>query len=287
MCVLVAGHNRGRGLAGSGPYSTSCIVIPTLNEPAPLVIDLVTEIGGLAPGVEVIVVDDSPPEHAGAFAAAVEAALPAVSVIARRGSSMTGGGLGGAVLVGLRRAAESGCQYAIVMDADGQHPPQMLPAMFAGLNAGAGHDVVVASRYCAGGSAGAGLGAGRALVSRGSCVLARAVFPIAVGSCSDPMSGFFGVRLSTLDLDCWADGFKVLLQLLAQHPGLRRIEIGFEFLPRRDGVSKANVSEGARYLRGLAALRTITARRRGRRRGAAGGRLARARFEPSASEGPQ
>jgi dolichol-phosphate mannosyltransferase len=242
-------------------YSCSCVVIPSLNEPASLVIGLIREVQAYVPGAEVVVVDDSPVGHSGDFAAAIEDALPNVTVIQRQRGDDATGGLGGAVMVGLRRADELGRDFAVVMDSDGQHPAVQLPVLLGLLAGGTGNDVVVASRYRAGGSAGSGLTPWRRVVSHGSGIMAHAAFPVAIHSCTDPMSGFFAVRLAAIDLTCWANGFKVLLQIMAQHPRLRRAEVGFQFAERRDGTSKASVAEGIRYIRGLAVLRLKTIRR--------------------------
>jgi dolichol-phosphate mannosyltransferase len=242
-------------------YARSCVVIPSLNEPASLVASLIAEVQSHVPGVWVVVVDDSPPDYAGSFAATIENSLASVAVVQRHADPAAGGGLGGAVMEGLRRAQYRGRDFAVVMDSDGQHPPDELPRMLALLGCGAGYDAVIASRYRAGGSAGNGLSAWRRVVSRGSGAMAHAAFPVAIGSCTDPMSGFFAVRLAAIDVDSWASGFKVLLQILAQHPRMRRAEIGFQFAERRDGTSKAGVAEGIRYVRGLAVLRCKTVRR--------------------------
>jgi len=238
--------------------SRAAIVIPSLNEPADLLIGLIRDIYASVPAAKVVIVDDSPAEHGESFAAEITAAHPLATVILRGGTPANGGGLGGAVVSGFRFAADLGCTYAIVMDADGQHPPTRLAELLLRLDEGPGHDLVIASRYRAGGSAGTGLGASRKAISRLSGTAAHLLFADALNSCSDPMSGFFGVRLSAVDLDFWADGFKVLLQLMAQHPQLRKAEIGYVFLERRGGTSKAGIAEGTRYLCCLFALRKRT-----------------------------
>lgn len=54
-------------------------------------------------------------------------------------------GYGAALHTGYLYARRLGCKRLAQMDADGQHDPVSLPALFAGLDAGA--DVVVGSRY--------------------------------------------------------------------------------------------------------------------------------------------
>jgi len=235
-----------------------CVVIPTRNEPVGLVVGLIHEIQAQVSDIRVIVVDDSPAGYARTFNDGVTSNVGNTSVISRCELSENRGGLGGAVLAGFQLAARDGHDVAVVMDGDGQHPPAALPKVLAATRAPR-CQLVVASRYRDGGSSGQGLTVGRRLLSRLSGGTARAFFPIALGGCSDPMSGFFAVRLDAVDLACYANGFKILLQLLAQHPHLRRAEVGYTFLERRAGESKAGVAEGMRYLSALTSLRLRTA----------------------------
>lgn len=54
-------------------------------------------------------------------------------------------GLAGAFQTGLRYAAENGYEYAMQMDADGQHKPEYIAPMLAELEDGA--DIVIGSRF--------------------------------------------------------------------------------------------------------------------------------------------
>jgi len=105
----------------------------------------------------------------------------------------------------------------IVMDRDLQHSPEMMPVLVtAGKSIGA--DVVIAPRHAQGGSS-AGLdGPARAIASLGAEVLAWAMFPLKLRSCSDPMTGFFAVRrasvLAALRFGCLS-GFPVIGGLLS------------------------------------------------------------------------
>jgi dolichol-phosphate mannosyltransferase len=96
------------------------------------------------------------------------------------------GGLGGAVRAGLLAAR---ADLVCVMDADLQHPPEVLAAMIDEASRSRA-DVIVASRYRDRGEVGE-FSAFRLAVSRGSAMLAKALFPRRLRSVSDPMSGFF------------------------------------------------------------------------------------------------
>ena len=88
----------------------------------------------------------------------------------------------------------------------------------------------MASRYTGDGGVGDGFSRSRALISRTATRASQLAFPAALGRCTDPMSGFFAVRLAALQLDgCFAEGFKVLMQVMCQHPGLRYAEVSYVF----------------------------------------------------------
>jgi dolichol-phosphate mannosyltransferase len=160
-------------------------------------------------------------------------------------------GLGAAVIQGMRAARGP---WVCVMDADLQHPPELIAAL---LEQGESRelDIVVASRYCDQGDAG-GFGWMRAMASRSTTTAARLMFPRRLRSVSDPMSGFFLVRREALDLDAMRPrGFKILLEILVKHPRLRAAEVSFKFGERYAGRSKASIREGVRYLGLLARLR--------------------------------
>jgi dolichol-phosphate mannosyltransferase len=162
------------------------------------------------------------------------------------------GALGGAVLRGLR-ATDS--PWVVVMDADLQHPPEVVPALLAeamDLDA----DVVVASRHVPGGDERGLSGLTRVLVSRASITVSKLLFPRRLAGISDPMSGFFVVRRDRLDLDrLRPQGFKILLETLARHARLRRSEIPFAFGERLSGDSKASLREGLVFIKQLVRLR--------------------------------
>ena len=165
------------------------------------------------------------------------------------------GGLGTAVLAGFGAADTT---WALVMDADLQHPPELVPEL---VRAGCDDesDLVVASRYRgAGDSAGLG-GVVRHAVSRSSTLLTKTLFPRRMRSCTDPMSGMFAVRLASIDCSVLRpNGFKILLEILARSPKLRVSEVEFTFGERYSGESKASLREGVLFARRLVELRTAT-----------------------------
>ncbi|MFT4258395.1 MAG: glycosyltransferase [Microbacterium sp.] len=225
------------------------VIVPTYNE-RDSVAELVARTSAALDGrdAEILFVDDSSDDTAlEVERVAVDAPLP-VRVIHREDNT---GGLGGAVVVGLRAAASDVC---VVMDGDLQHPPELLPALLARHDEG-GADVVAASRYVGGGDT-RGLGtAVRFGVSRAATWLTKAMFPIRLARSTDPMTGFFLVDRSRLDIDSLKpQGFKILLEILARND-LRIAEVPMEFGERRHGTSKASLRQGATFVAHLARLR--------------------------------
>lgn len=225
------------------------VIVPTFNE-RDNVAELVRRTGAALHGrdAEILFVDDSTDDTADEVArVAIDAALP-VRVIHRTENT---GGLSGAVVVGLAAAAGDVC---IVMDGDLQHPPELLPELID-RHAEGDADLVAASRYVGGGDT-SGLGtAVRFGVSRAATWLTRAMFPIRLARSSDPMTGFFLVDRTRLDVSALRpQGFKVLLEILARND-LRIAEIPMEFGERRHGTSKASLRQGATFIAHLARLR--------------------------------
>ena len=165
------------------PAITLSVVVPSRNE-ADSVGALLTalEPALAARRAEVIFVDDSDDDTPGRVAERSRIASVPVRLV-HRAPDQRNGGVGGAVVDGLRRARGS---WVCVMDADLQHPPAVVPLLLQAAEAG-GRDLVVATRFRDGSSDG-GLGALRKLVSRGSAAAARALFPRRLRGVSDPMS---------------------------------------------------------------------------------------------------
>ncbi|GAA2464398.1 glycosyltransferase family 2 protein [Streptomyces lavendulocolor] len=230
------------------------VVIPTFNESAN-VRELLHRIAAGVPDrlpCEVVFVDDSTDDTPAVIADAARDCPFPVSVIHRDAPE---GGLGGAVVEGLRAAASD---WVVVMDADLQHPPALVPDLVAtGEKEDA--DLVVASRYLPGGSR-AGLAGGyRVAVSRGATWLAKGLFPRALRGISDPMSGFFAIRRSAVTADALRPlGYKILLELAVRCRPARVAEVPFVFEERFAGESKSTAREGGRFLRHLVELRTAS-----------------------------
>ncbi|HVA21502.1 MAG TPA: glycosyltransferase [Candidatus Micrarchaeia archaeon] len=232
--------------AGAGPAPEVSIVIPTRDEAAN-VGPLLARLGAALAGVshELVVVDDSDDDTPAVLARADAHGL----VVRHRSPGGRAGGLSTAVVAGLRLARG---RYTCVMDADLQHPPELIPTLLAAARGGA--DVAVASRYLREGSTSGLAGAGRRAVSRVAGQLARVLFTEARAS-TDPLSGFFLCRRDLVQgLELRPVGFKILLELLVCSPPLRVADVPLRFAPRLAGHSKASLHQGRLYLRHLRSL---------------------------------
>ncbi|MBI3331458.1 polyprenol monophosphomannose synthase [Candidatus Peregrinibacteria bacterium] len=203
------------------------MVLPTYKEAANLP-ELVTEIRDALAGhsYEIIVVDDDSPDRTWEVA---EHLGPPVRSIRRR----TERGLSSAVIEGFHHAKG---EYLVVMDADGQHDPRLIPRMIDALKGGV--TVAVGSRYIEGGSVEGWIEA-RHFASRVATTFARLVTEVQI---EDPMSGFFALRNETFHLivpRLRPTGFKILLEVLSWLPhGSTVFEVPLIFRKRRKGESK-------------------------------------------------
>ena len=226
------------------------LIVPTRNEAqniVPLLRRLAAALGETA--VEVLFVDDSTDDTPQVIVqAAPEFAFP-VRVIARPPERRNG--LSGAVVEGFQAAHGT---WLCVMDADLQHPPEVIPVLLARAQE-AQADLVLGSRK-ADLFGPLGLSRRRAMTSQMLTLLARAWFPRLLKDVSDPLTGLFLVRRTAVDTAVLRpDGFKILLEILIRCPGLRVSEVHFDFAARHEGESKADFQEGMRFFRHLLRLR--------------------------------
>lgn len=158
-------------------------------------------------------------------------------------------GLGGALRTGLYWCLDHAREQDVIvtLDADNTHPPALIPALVARL--GEGHDLAIASRYREGSSV-RGVPGHRLLLSEGSRLVLRALFPI--GGVRDYTCCFRAYRVPLLrrarlawgDGLCTARGFEAVLDLLLKlRPlGVRAVEMGFPLdYGERVGASKMKV----------------------------------------------
>ena len=213
------------------------VVIPTYNE----VDNLPAVIGRLLDlpvrGLEVLVVDDRSPDGTGQVADRLAAASAGRMQVVHRAAK---DGLGRAYVAGMNRALAAGASVVVQLDADLSHPVEALPIMLAALAHGPA-DVVVGSRYVAGGSTAAEWPWHRRLLSRGANVYVDRVLHLGV---RDATSGFKAWRadaLRAIDLSALAAqgyAFQIEMAYRCRQLGLVVEELPIHFSDRTRGRSK-------------------------------------------------
>ncbi|MBU0717777.1 MAG: polyprenol monophosphomannose synthase [Planctomycetes bacterium] len=225
--------------------TATSIIVPTYREAPnlrPLTERLFAALRAAKIEAELIIVDDDSQDGTDEVVKALSEDHP-VRLIVRREER----GLSGAVLEGFRQAR---FDRLLVMDADLQHPPEMVPALLDRLGQG-DCDFVIGTRYRGGGGIVGDWPFLRRLASRIATGLARPLTPL-----SDPMSGFFALHRKTWEESAPLDpiGYKIALELYVKGGCQRPAEVPILFRTREAGDSKFNVGEQLRYLRHLAKL---------------------------------
>ncbi len=157
-------------------------------------------------------------------------------------------GLSSAILKGFESAQG---QIIAVMDADLQHPPELLPKMFKKIKEG--YDIVIASRYIKGGKI-EKWNFNRKIVSKAAALITRITIPKA-RKIKDPLSGFFMLKKQVIEnADINPIGFKILLEIITKGEYRKITEIPYTFEPRRRGKSKFSTKEIINFLTQLIRL---------------------------------
>lgn len=222
-----------------GERESVCVVIPTYNERdniASIIPAIAHAMHGLGLKYEIIVVDDNSPDGTGSKVLELSQHYP-VKLVSRPCKM----GLGSAIRDGVKVCSGD---YVVVMDADFQHPPELVPQMVRMLASGC--DLVVASRYTRGGGV-EGWSVLRYLISRGAVLLAHILLPRTRGV-SDAVSGFFAFRRDVVDENSLsARSMKVILDVLCLGRWRRACEAPYTFRGRARGASKLGLRDIVSY----------------------------------------
>lgn len=240
------------GLASPWHFS---LVLPTYNESGNLekiVSQLSSLLDTVLPGkYELIVVDDNSPDETWAIAQSLVPDYPNLRVMRRQRER----GLSTAVIRGWQVARG---EVLGVIDADLQHPPDVLLKLLAEIDHGA--DLAIASRHVEGGGV-SEWSAIRRFLSRGAQLVGLVLLPRVVGRVSDPMSGYFMVRRRAIAGQLLSPvGYKILLEVLGRGNIEQIAEVGYVFQEREEGQSKVSWQQYTDYLLHLLRLRLSTGR---------------------------
>jgi dolichol-phosphate mannosyltransferase len=213
--------------------------VPTYNERENIG-ELINKVENLLCSIsfEFIIVDDNSPDGTHEVSKNLNVKYGNVRTIKRSRKL----GLSSAVSVGFEK---TNAKLLAVIDADMQHPPEVLPQMYSKISEG--YDLVVASRYVDGGGTG-DWKFHRMLISRVATTLAHILLP-STRKVKDVMSGCFMLRREVIDGACLNPiGFKILLEILAKCNFNQVAEVPYTFRNRRNGKSNLSPKEMRSYV---------------------------------------
>jgi dolichol-phosphate mannosyltransferase len=158
-------------------------------------------------------------------------------LLERRGEK----GLSGAVVHGWRN---TNALLLGVMDADLQHPPELLPELLRAIENGT--DIAIGSRYVQTKR----VEGWNPLRQAISWLTTLTTLPLQRPGVhvKDPMSGFFIVRRECIDgIQFQREGFKILFEILVRGRIHSATEVPFQFGLRQAGKSKADMTVAFHY----------------------------------------
>lgn len=227
-------------------YSDTTIIIPTLNEYRNID-ELLQKLQTLYPNVSVIVADDDSKDGTQKVVRRFSKENKRIFLLDRSGKQK---GLTASVLDGVMAAKTP---YVLVMDADLQHPPEVIKSMILALRNG--NPVVVGTRA----HKPREWGFFRFLVSYTAVFLGRLRLRLGGAYARDVVSGFFGADSELfknqikLHFNRFVpEGYKVCLDLLKTLP--RRtgvVEVPYSFALRTEGTSKMGKKQVIAYFKSL------------------------------------
>jgi dolichol-phosphate mannosyltransferase len=215
------------------------VVIPTYNEAdnLPAMAGELLALG--VPRLEILIVDANSPDGTGQVADELVACYPQeVHVLHRVGKL----GLGTAYIQGFGYALEQGADFVVQMDADFSHSPRYIPEFLRVIG---DYDVVVGSRYVAGGQLDERWGWSRYLLSWwANSVYTRLILGIKV---KDATAGFKcwkrttlqGIGLERVRSNGYV--FQIEMAYLTEKLGYHVLELPIYFEDRRIGRSKMDI----------------------------------------------
>ena len=226
---------------------TLALIVPTINEEGNIGQLIDRARAALDPEhvpFQIVVVDDDSRDRTETIVKEMAQQDPRISVIVRKGQR----GLSGAILDGWR---QTNADVLGVIDADLQHPPELLPRLYEAV--AAGKDLAIGSRYTAGG----GIGDWNFVRRMLSSAAVMATWPLQKrgARAHDPMAGFFMVRRACVEnIPFQREGFKLLLDVLVRSRIRSIQEVPIEFGLRTADESKANLKVGWDYAKLLVRL---------------------------------
>lgn len=215
------------------------IVVPTYNE-AENIASLAERLSRAVPDAHLMLMDDNSPDGTADLADKLFASKPEYGEY-RVGRRTGPRGLGRAYRDGFDRAVDAGYERIVQMDADLSHDPESLPTM---LTAMSGADLVIGSRYCAGGRV-ENWPWHRIALSKFANFYVHLVADIPVHDATAGYRCWSRYAIQAIELDTLqSDGYSFQVEMChrAVRAGLRIVESPIVFTDRRYGQSKMSKS---------------------------------------------
>lgn len=230
------------------------LLIPTRNESsniAEFLHRLSVGVAGLPVSFAAVLADDSDDDTIAVARASCPEGLRLHPIY--RPPELRRGTISGALLYGLKFVS---ADVVVVIDADLQHPPELLATLIEPLLSDtSGVQITVGTRYVEGGSAAGLTTPWRRLASRLASAAIHLLFPRTRGV-TDPASGYFGYRTECVEgVELNPVGFKLLTEILVRSRAQRIGEVPYRFQERSGGLSKFSILDGVDFLRHLLRLR--------------------------------
>lgn len=225
------------------------IIVPTLNE-RENVCELLSRIESSCRDIphEVIIVDDGSLDGTADVAEHFGSVYGNVLVL-RRSKKL---GLSSAFMHGVKNSKG---EIVALMDADLQHPPELLPELYRKILEG--YDLSIASRYVNGGVM-ENRSLLRKLTSMIGVQLAHLLIP-KTRMIKDPISGYFMIKKTYINhMHMFSEGFKVLTSILALGRCKSIAEVPYTFNARKRGRSKFCLYEVINFIKLLLRLNLRT-----------------------------
>jgi dolichol-phosphate mannosyltransferase len=209
------------------------VVLPTYNE-SENIETVVRRVREVVPTADILVVDDGSPDGTADIAEKLAVELGQIEVLRRAAKS----GLGSAYRAGFRIGLERDYDAFVEMDSDLSHDPDALPSLLAASEAGA--DLVIGSRYVAGGRT-PHWPWYRLAISRGGNLYARSLLGLEVRDSTAGFRVYSRRALTSFPIDeVRAEGYGFQVEMTYRVHGARGsiTEVPIEFRDRELGTSK-------------------------------------------------
>jgi dolichol-phosphate mannosyltransferase len=219
------------------PVSRATVCLPTYDERENLE-PMIRALGAvLGRDDRVLVIDDNSPDGTGQIADRLASELEWVDVLHRPRKD----GLGPAYLAGFRAALGAGAELVLEFDCDFSHDPKDVPRL---IEAAGDADVVLGSRYVAGGGT-ANWGLARRAISRWGSLYAQILLGLRVRDLTGGFKVYRRKVLESIDLDAVSSrgyAFQIETTYRALRAGFRVVEVPIRFTDREVGGSKMSRS---------------------------------------------